>query len=187
MIFPQKVLHWFGKETTSPIRNFDPSSQIPILENEDIIRYSEKSEDYVVSEEIVSNIAKNYTGQKDSLCVDEIPENLDIDDVSVLYRAEKIYLVSDDRRIHYWPSEVAIVIDLILIDVLRESITSWNVISPEKRLNLLATIRLFLQECPNRDPTIGKISEYETCCDEKRIFKTICESSDEVLFSRSIE
>ncbi len=184
--FPQRVLHWFGKENpSSPIRSFDPSSHVPSLETANVLVYSDDHEDYVVSDDIIANISERYS--KDSPEVDNLLEQVGIEDVAVLDRGKKIYLISDDERIHYWPSEKALAIDAILVDILEESVITWKMRPPEERLNLLATVRLFFQQCPDGEHTIGKVSEYETCCDEKVVFKTVCEESDDVLFSRGAD
>lgn len=87
----------------------------------------------------------------------------DPDSMTVLdrpYPAAKV-----DRRVRKWPSEAALLADVVTHEALSELTERWAGVPTEQRLGILKSLRSFLATCPRcSGPIFLSEDTYESCC-----------------------
>ncbi|MDL5363756.1 hypothetical protein [Halalkalicoccus sp. NIPERK01] len=90
--------------------------------------------------------------------------------------------VEIDRRVRKWPSEAALVADLLTDDALRELTDRWSEVPLEQRLGILESLRSFHETCPNcgGEVFLGE-DTYESCCRSYEVLTIGCVDCEQPL------
>ncbi|QIB75646.1 hypothetical protein G3I44_15940 [Halogeometricum borinquense] len=96
-------------------------------------------------------------------------------------------LKSESRRIGQWPSRPALIADIAASRVLQSQIPSWDTYEPQKKGQILNSLRMFLETCPTTggDIQIGE-EVVESCCSTHKVFAVTCEETGERLFEHRV-
>jgi len=91
-------------------------------------------------------------------------------------------LRNSDRHLGQWPSRAALLADGAAAATLSEWTDRWESLSLPERSELIAGLRVFLEDCPTGD---GKVSFDEetvsSCCRERTVLTLSCEETGERL------
>lgn len=90
---------------------------------------------------------------------------LGLDDPRVENREVACVVTDGDVEAARWPSEAAMLADLGAVPILRERVANWDRLDRATQGQLLAGLRIFVEECPVCDGSLGFSEETkESCC-----------------------
>jgi len=110
---------------------------------------------------------------------------LDVDPDRIRYRSfgDAFVMLVDDRRVGTWESSAAFYADVAGAELLPERIPGWDDVSPPQRADLLASLRLFLEECPDCGAPVRMAEDVvESCCREIPVVAVECTACEARLF-----
>ena len=115
-------------------------------------------------------------------------DGVSIEDIATLFDVERDRIENMDReypafkvirRIRKWPAEGSLVTDVGTDRALRVLNDRWDEVPMEQRLNILESLRLFTETCPNCDGPISITDEtFESCCRVYPVVQLRCEACD---------
>lgn len=108
------------------------------------------------------------------------------DDLTVLEREYPAIRV--DRRVRKWPSEAALVADLVADESLRALTDRWTDVPLVQRLGILKSLRSFRTTCPRCSGPI-RLSEdtVESCCRSYEVLTVGCDDCGEPLLEFNLD
>jgi len=99
------------------------------------------------------------------------------------YRSGAFMAFYDHNQVGRWESEAAFLADAAAGRVLPTYYDDWERASPEARGQLLAGLRLFIEECPDCGGVVRFGQEIvESCCRSHQVVAVTCEDCDARLF-----
>jgi hypothetical protein len=99
------------------------------------------------------------------------------------YQSGAFMAFYDHNQVGRWESEAAFLADAAAGRVLPEYYGDWDRASPEARGQLLAGLRLFIDECPDCGGVVRFGQEIvESCCRSHQVVAVTCEDCDARLF-----
>lgn len=100
--------------------------------------------------------------------------NLDIEDAG-----DGFVAVDEGKVIHQWPSSAAVNTDVSAANLLEERLSNWNQLTPIERGRVLASLRVFREQCPdcNGSITLGQ-EVVESCCSSHDVVVAACLECD---------
>ncbi|WP_049898276.1 hypothetical protein [Halococcus agarilyticus] len=94
-----------------------------------------------------------------------------------------VVAIHDNATVGQWSSAAAIVADVAATDVLPASVSSWGTLTPVERLQLLGSLRLFLETCPACDGSVALGEEVvDSCCRSYDVVSAVCRGCDARVF-----
>lgn len=86
-----------------------------------------------------------------------------------------IVAIDDNAIVGRWISSAAVSADVAATDVLSARVPSWERFTPTERMELLATLRFFLETCPACGDSVQLEDEQvESCCRWYDVVRTVC-------------
>lgn len=110
------------------------------------------------------------------------------EDYIVETHAEAWSLYQNDGIAGQWPSRLALVIDLASASILSRRDSNWTKRSPKEKGEVLSSVRIFLNRCPNNEGTVQFKEELvESCCQSHEVLAAECSNSGERVFEHSTD
>lgn len=113
-----------------------------------------------------------------------LAEVLDIEgDIEFQSFGDAYVMLVNGQRIGTWESQAAFYADVAGAKILPDWFDEWEALSPTARSGLLASLRLFLDTCPDcgGDVRLGE-ETVESCCRSYEVFAVTCTACDSRLF-----
>jgi hypothetical protein len=86
-----------------------------------------------------------------------------------------VIAIHDNATVGQWSSSAAIIADVAATAVLPSHISSWEELTAVERLQLLGSLRLFLDNCPECDGTVELSQEaVDSCCRSYDVISAAC-------------
>lgn len=190
---PQWALRWFGKtpnqsslDNRSTETTIDPETY---LLDQGIIEECEDINDVCLRSSINDDWQKQIERTPETLHPHENLElfGFDLDNLELDERGSGIVLTENGRRIGVWPSPTAFRVDMASASVLADQIPDWEQLSPADKAELLAALRIFLDECPDGGEVQIEEQTVESCCSSREVISVICSDSGERLLEQPAE
>lgn len=192
---PDRVLAWFDKlpeqtgvgdsESTAPVDVGD------LLVDADVLREDAALDDYVLDRRFETV----WTARARELADINHDETVLADFLDVATEAVRLtdrgsaYVASiDGEWAGQWESRAAFVADLAAADVLDDRVHDWDTLSTANRSEVMAGLRLFLEQCPRCEGlvTLGT-TVVESCCREYDVLAATCVDCDTRLFEADVD
>jgi len=215
---PARVLRWFGKEPkpnldTGLSTDYTDSTDDTITEDTRTGQETDTQSELNVEQYLLTQNIVEPCEEIDDLCltsefetawleeIDQInTENITADEAASLISNganEELEIVEygdarvltiGDTEVGKWPSHAALIADVTAARVIEKRDQHWNQYKPEKKGELLMSVRLFLETCPTNKGSISMNEEtVESCCQSYNIIAVTCDETGERLFEHPIE
>lgn len=201
--FPDRVLKWFGKAP-------DPTG-VGVGTDGGVQSAGDGMSDYDNVGELLGDVGiVEDCDDRDDLCLAEafadvwwrrirrvresdrarqqLAASLELDpDELVFHNGERFEVEVDGMRVAAWPSRAAFITDLATKPTLAEWLPTWDDLGDGERGELLASLRVFLDRCPECEGDLSSVEDVtQTCCSGEMVNVSIsCEDCEAVLFNGS--
>lgn len=169
--FPDRVLAWFGKEST-------------VSEPEDVVAGANGDvERRLVSLGVVeadgddirltASFADAWDREIDATRDDptrRVADHLDLAEPEIRTRDGVCVVRDGGEEVTRWLSEAALIADVAAISALRTRADGWAALADDERAVVLSKLRLFLEECPACEGPLafdGELDESSCCYDRE--------------------
>ena len=185
--FPERVLGWFDKlPEDEQIRDFETHNDASDTEIDQV-------GDLLLSTDVVEECA-----DENDLCLTKAFERvwwrrirqvrdeeravsrlaavleLDPDELSIEEQDGRFDVRYEGRRIGGWASQAAFLADLGVEPTLAEWIPDWTSLDDRQRTRLIASMRVFLEECPSCEATLEPVENtIKSCCSSNVVKVTV--------------
>lgn len=189
--FPDRVLRWFDKLPEDEQRR-------------DVETYSNASDTEIdqVGDLLLSTGAVEECVEEDDLCLTETFERawwrrigqvrdeeravdrlaaileLDPDELAIGEQNGRFDITYEDQRIGGWISRAAFLADLAVEPTLAEWVPEWESLDNRQRTKLIASMRVFLEECPSCEATLEPVENTIKSCCSSNVVKVTVECPD---------
>lgn len=173
---PDRVLRWFGKVPVRPSTvAFSPEE---LLVNAGAIGRCEHGDDFCLQSEFqadwrdrIKTVRDRDPGQaRLERAIDDPDDDLTFEAVD-----GNVVAIHDNATVGQWSSSAAIIADVAATDVLPSRVSSWRQLTPVERLQLLGSLRLFLDSCPECDESVELDEEVvDSCCRSYDVISAAC-------------
>lgn len=161
-----------------------------ILMNAEILEKCKYNDDLCLSESFTRSWNEKVNNINNKIDPDEAVSILGFDptDTELEHHGNAIIAHSNggDSAVGKWPSEAALRADIVSESILSKRIDNWNTYSPLVRGQVLHSLRLFFDKCPNGEKAELKEEIVESCCSSQKVATIICEESGNRLFEQPI-
>ncbi len=109
---------------------------------------------------------------------EQLAARFDIDPERVRHREleSHVFVTVDGRRAGRWESDAALLADLAGFDVLEARLADWESLPLETQSQLVASLRVFVEQCPSCEGEISIGEEtVESCCRAHEIYAITCD------------
>lgn len=182
---PDRVLRRFGKVPTQPSTPA-PFSPEELLVDAGVIGPCEHADDLCLQPdfrtawrdriETVRERDPGSTHLEDA--IDDPDDELTFETVD-----GNVVAIHDNATVGQWSSAAAIVADVAATDVVPSFVPSWKGLRPVERLQLLGSLRLFLETCPACDGAVELDEEVvDSCCRSYEVVRAVCRGCDARVF-----
>jgi|AntDeeMinimDraft_5_1070356.scaffolds.fasta_scaffold08939_2 hypothetical protein len=90
---------------------------------------------------------------------------------------------ANDGAIGQWNSPAAVVADVAAANALADRYSDWTDMTPTERARVLASLRIFIETCPEcGGPVRIEQEAVESCCRSYDVLLSACEDCDAALF-----
>ena len=192
--FPDHVLQWFDKETTTPTSE-EPVEINPeqILLNADAVKPCRKDTDLCLT----SNFQQAWREHIHTVHTHEPSEDylagaLSIsntnDQLTINQQGDAFVAYIDDVVLGRWGSQAALIADIAAGTELNERIPNWSELTPTEIVRVLMSLRIFIEQCPNCGGPV-QVGEkvVESCCRSYDVIASACQDCDARLFEMEWE
>lgn len=173
--FPRAILRLFGKDNIGAA-NLSDSADLLIDWN--ILVPCDREQDLCISDNFLSLWMSQYNneGYKDS-----IEQNLDdlflsIEHPKLIHDETSVFVLDEnDEPLISRISTTALALDLGGNSVLKSKVNDWRGLTPSQKSDILQTLRLFLQNCPNCGSQLELNEDVrESCCSTHDVYVLKC-------------
>lgn len=180
--FPTIVLEWFGK-TPKPTTIDEPTLVDPekILREAGAVTRCENGTDLCLTREFRDAWHERDGPVGEDIDSDAIRQSLNdpTGELEIEDTRDGFVAVNGENIIHQWPSSAAAAIDVSAADLLAERHSQWDQLSPAEKGRVLASLRVFRDECPLCDGPITLGQEVvESCCSSHDVVMVACQECD---------
>lgn len=193
--FPTWLLAWFGKAPQQPIwwltedaGGLEGEEIQELLVRTNVIEPCQESSDLCLSEKFQSDWEEVIATANPEPTVEEVTSILGAESKNATLNryGNAITLSNNNDQIAFWPSQSSLRADLASGKILQNYIDSWEDYSIIKRGQILHTLRLFFEECPNGGKAEMTEETVESCCSSHEVVAVVCQESGERLFEQPI-
>ncbi|MEY7850816.1 hypothetical protein AB7C87_16630 [Natrarchaeobius sp. A-rgal3] len=181
---PRRVLSWFGKDPLEDVAVPDE------IDTEQTLLESGVLEPCAEIDDLCLTAAFDREWRTELEAVEEEPDpaalldqlGIESDDVEVERYDDAVAVKRDGRRIGQWPSATALRLDTAASGPIADRVPYWRKLQPTSRSELVAGVRIFLEECPDGGPVEFATETRESCCSSYEVVSVVCtESGDRLL------
>ncbi|MWV39567.1 hypothetical protein [Natrialba sp. INN-245] len=181
---PRRMLSWFGKD---PLENVAVPDEI---DPEETLLEAGALEPCAEVDDLCLTAAFDREWRAELEAVDEDPDptelldrlGIESEDVVVDRYDDAVVVEREGRRIGQWPSPTALRLDTAASGPIADRIPYWRELQPTTRSELVAGVRIFLEECPDGGPVEFATETRESCCSSYEVVSVVCaESGDRLL------
>jgi len=187
--FPERVLRWFDKDTTTPVANetveIDPER---VLLNAGAVEPCREGTDLCLTADFQQAWRERiHTVRSHDLGEDHLAGALDVsttgDRITVDQHGEAFIAHTDDAVVGQWSSHAAAVADVAAATELSERLSNWHNLAPAEIARVLMSLRIFIEQCPDCDGSVQVKQEVvESCCRSYDVIASACQDCDARLF-----
>ncbi|WP_251329862.1 hypothetical protein [Haloplanus pelagicus] len=186
---PDAVLRLFDKHGAAPLTVDDDAALESFLLSVDAVEQCREGTDLCLTGGFRAawndRIARFRDRGVETGDVAALFDGLDVDPARVRTesRGDAYEAYDDDARVGQWESRAAYLADLAAEAELRERHSGWHRLDVEARMEVLGSLRLWLERCPSCDGpvTLGE-DTVESCCRSIDVIAATCESCGARLF-----
>lgn len=161
---PERILDRFGKtQVSSPAPDVDVESMLLAA---DILEPCDNEDDLCLRDAVQAEWRSLIHDMRDT----DRPKALfaaefdaDADDINE-YSGYHYEASLDGTQIGEWESEGAFVADMAAMELLRDRINGFEDLEMTARSQVLAGLRIFIEQCPSCDTDLGEPEVYESAC-----------------------
>jgi hypothetical protein len=199
--FPGRVLRLFDKHeqegfadggTVAELnRENDVSDTEEVLLSSGVIEVCEDVDDLCLTDGFRESWSKRIDATTEEGPENEkrlLAESIDVDaDALRLEENGRFAVKIEGDRIASWKSHAAFVADIAAEQVLGNWCETWEDLNPRDRSRIIASLRVFLEECPSCGGKVSPVEEkVDTCCRKNLVNVTLnCEDCGDVVFEGS--
>ena len=185
---PDQVLHWFEKEPMPASAN-ERSDINPerVLLDAGTVTPCENGTDLCLTDEFRSKWHDQMHAAREQNNHDEsaLRNVLDVRDEVITFEeyGNALLAYTDDGVIGQWNSSAAITADITAANALAGRCPDWLNMTPTGRARVLASLRIFVDTCPEcGGPVRIQQEAVESCCRSYDVLLSACEGCDATLF-----
>lgn len=182
---PDRVLRRFEKAPTQPSTpaSFSPEE---LLVDAGVIGPCEHADDLCLQPEFRTTWRDRieFVRERDPGST-RLEEAIDDPDDELTFESidGNVVALHDNATVGQWSSDAAIVADVAATDVVPLFVSSWQRLTPVERLQLLGSLRLFLETCPACDDSVELDEEVvDSCCRSFDVVRAVCRGCDARVF-----
>ncbi len=183
---PDRVLRWFEKEPapTSEVININTEQ---VLLDAGVVFLCENGTDLCLTDDFRSDWRQQVRTmrEQDNLTEENLRDVLDAHSERISFEdyGEALLASTNDEAVGQWPSLAARIADIAAADTLKERSPDWSAMGPAERARMLASLRIFVETCPQCDEPIRIEQEsVESCCRSYDVLLSACQQCDSALF-----
>lgn len=167
---PDRVLDWFDEPPEAEIdADLDPESQLLAVG-----AVEPRGDDLRITDEFRRAWEASVEDVRGNLA-ERAAAILDIEDPGVEERANAAVVTDGGTEVARWPSAAALLADVAAIPLLRRRTTDWTELSRAEQGQLLAGLRIFVEECPDCGGDLAFSEErVESCCRTREVVTYDC-------------
>lgn len=185
---PRRVLGWFGKGERGPLPAEDAELDV-ILEDAGILEPCATRDDLCLTDDFAAELDEALEVVDVDLDAERLVRELGVrtGEITIQHEGDAQVVYADEQKIGEWPSEVALLVDIAIGELLPDRLSSWDQLSPERRAQLLFGVRLFLEDCPDDGGPVELREEtVKSCCSEHEVVEAVCADSGARLFEQTV-
>lgn len=185
---PDQVLRWFEKEPapapTDETTTIDPER---VLLDASAVTPCENGTDLCLTDNFRSMWRKKVRAarERDELGEEDLRRVLDgkSEEISFEEYGDALLATTGDSAVGQWNSPAAVVADIAAATVLAERYSDWTAMNHAERARVLASLRIFVAQCPQCDGPVRVEQEaVESCCRSYDVLLSACQECDAALF-----
>ncbi|TYT62964.1 hypothetical protein [Natrialba swarupiae] len=186
---PRRMLSWFGKD---PLENVAVPDEI---DPEATLLEAGVLEPCAEVDDLCLTAAFDREWRTELEAVEEEPDpaalldqlGIESDDVEVERYDDAVAVKRDGRRIGQWPSATALRLDTAASGPIADRVPYWRKLQPTSRSELVAGVRIFLEECPDGGPVEFATETRESCCSSYEVVSVVCAESGDRLLEQPVQ
>lgn len=182
---PDRVLRRFGKAPTqsSTSTSFSPEE---VLVDAGVIGPCEHADDLCLQPEFrtawrdrIESVRKQDPRRtRLEGAIDDPGDELTFETVG-----DDVVAIHDNATVGQWSSDASIVADVAVTAIVPSFVESWERLTAVERLQLLGSLRLFLETCPACDGAVELDEEVvDSCCRSFDVVRAVCRGCDARVF-----
>jgi len=198
--FPDRVLRLFDKAEGvadggtvrgAGTKDVEVGDIEEMLLESDVIEICDEVDDMCLTDRFRESWSRRIESTKDEDGEGEkllLAESIDVDaDALSLEENGRFAVKLDGDRIASWKSRAAFLADLAAEKELKLWCEDWNILNERDRSRMIASLRVFLDECPSCGGPVSPIEEnVDTCCRKNLVNVTLeCEDCGDIVFEGS--
>ena len=198
--FPNRALQWFEKApaeeetkavgTDGGLAQADRNDVGETLLAAGVVEECPDDDDLCLSETFEEVWWRRIRQVRDEeLAVDRLASVLEVDPAELTVRTDEgsFDVVFDGATIGRWTSRATFLADLAVEPTLAEWVPDWEEFDDRQRTRLIASMRVFLEECPSCDAALDPIEDVrKSCCSNDLLTVSLrCESCESTVFNGS--
>jgi len=190
---PDRVLRWFDKEPARrPVEDVEEIDVEQTLSDLGVLTECERVDDLCLDatfqrrwRDHVRELRKKETKTED---ISELLELADDGESEIEeWGSEAAVVVIDGTQVGQWESDAALLGDLAADKALREWTDEWDRFHVVNRSQILNSLRMFIERCPECDAPVSLGQEtVESCCRSYDVVSVSCEDCGSRLFEIEI-
>lgn len=189
---PLWMLSWFNKDPSfvlpdSESEPVDGEQLESLLRHEGILTQCDNEDDLCLANQFLVDWEAELEAIDDAIDAQRAVTMLgfDVEAGSIERHDDAVLIENEESTLGKWPSEAALRADMASASVLsREEI--WDSLSPVRRAEVCRAIRLFLDTCPDGNPTTMKEQTVESCCSAYDVAVVVCGGNSDRLLEQPI-
>lgn len=124
---------------------------------------------------------------REFLTQEELDEYVDREEVAFEERGEAWVALLDGTNIAQWESRAAYLADVAAASELRERYPEWYELGFDDRMEVVGSLRLWLDWCPSCDgPVVTSQETVASCCRERQVLAIGCDACGSRLFEADV-
>lgn len=188
--FPDRVLRWFNKDTTTTPMNdktieIDPEQ---VLLNAGAVELCQEGTDLCLTtdfqeawRERIQSVRTHDLGEQRLADALNVPTT--DDQITVKQQGDAFVAYTDDAVLGQWSSQAAVIADIAAATELNNRFSDWSDLVPAEIARVLMSLRIFIEQCPDCDGSVQVEQELvESCCRSYDVIASACQDCDARLF-----
>lgn len=187
---PARVLTWFGKDVPQsgddPLGDREPET---ILRAAGVLEPCPEEDDLCLTD----SFAQAWNDELASVADEPDPQTVLAElgigtrDLTVVQHDDAVVVHDQNgRKVGQWPSPTALRLDIAAAPVIAARVPEWGSLSPSARSQLVAAVRIFLDECPDKSPVEVTSTTVESCCSSYEVVSVRCTGNGDRLFEQQM-
>lgn len=186
--FPERVLRWFDKDTTSLIDETVEIEPEQELLDADAVELCQESTDLCLTSDFQQAWRNRiHTVRTQDSAESHLAGALNIsttdDQLTIEQQSNAFVAQNDNAVLGQWGSQAAVIADVAAAAELSERIPNWPEFTPTEIAHVLMSLRIFIEQCPDCDSPVQVEEEVvESCCRSYDVVASACQNCEARIF-----